>query len=193
MAYVCELGSGRKIYLDNQGTQTVITVASSGVGQQQQASISYQTGTWTTLPQLFQVPDGVAIQLTTDQGEHWLHLQGSSVSIMSGGFSPGASSQMQMQQVASMPTSVLQPMEPMQPMQPMQPTQLGDMQMNLKPMEMRMGNMEMRMGSATSGSATSGSATSGGTTPDKRRFCSQCGETVEPSDRFCSSCGHKLG
>jgi hypothetical protein len=190
MAYVCDLGGGRRIYLDNQGGQTIVTIASSGAGQQQQASSSYQTGQWTAPPQLFQSPDGVTAKLTTAQGEQWLRFQGNNVGVVGESFFPGTAQQMQMQQVASMPVpemppiqpmAPMTPLEPLPPMQPMQPMTMGNMQMN--PMEMRMGNMEMRMGTATSATTTP-SAT--------RRFCSQCGVAVEPSDRFCSSCGHRL-
>jgi NADH pyrophosphatase NudC (nudix superfamily) len=186
MAYVCELGGGRRIYLDNQGGQTAVTIASSGAGQQQQASSRYQTGQWVAPPQLFQTLEGVAIKLTTVQGEQWLHFQGNSISVMGEFSSPGAAQQMQMQQVESVPAPVVQPMQPMtpmEPMQPMQPMKMGNMEMNMNPMQMRMGNMEMRMGTATA-APTTPSAT--------RRFCSQCGAAVEPSDRFCSSCGHQL-
>jgi hypothetical protein len=31
-----------------------------------------------------------------------------------------------------------------------------------------------------------------GTTPQAKRFCTQCGTTVKSVDRFCASCGHKL-
>jgi hypothetical protein len=183
MAYTCEIGSGQHIYLDHQGGQTVVTSMSGGVGQQQQSSSSFSTGSWTAPPDLFRTPQGVVIRIHTAQGDHYIQVQGSSMGVM--GTSPGlgAAQQMQTQQVASMPSPSMPPMEPMppmQPIQPMQPMQMGGMHLNMNPMEMRMGNMEMKMGSVKTAQAAA-------------RFCSQCGVQTHPGDRFCSSCGHQLG
>jgi zinc-ribbon domain len=195
MAYACELGTGQRIYLDHQGTQTIVTTMSGGPGQQQQSSTGFHTGSWTAPPEIFQTTGGAVLKITTAQGEHFIYIQGSSMQVMGGTPSLSGSQQMQVQQVASVPTSSLPPMEPMKPMdmggmqmspmkpmEPMKPMKMGGMQMN--PMEMRMGDMEMRMGSPTASSTPN--------TPNPRRFCSQCGTAVEPEDRFCSSCGHRL-
>ncbi|HBB32671.1 MAG TPA: zinc ribbon domain-containing protein [Cyanobacteria bacterium UBA8803] len=192
MAYVCELGTGQRVYLDNQGNQTVVTTISSSLGQQQQASSSFPTGNWTAPPEVFQTPSGAVLKITTAQGGYYIQVQGGSMSAVSGMPSFGSSQQMQVQQVASPPASSMPPMQPIQPMQPMQPMEpmkpmeplkMGDMQMNMNPMEMRMGNMEMRMGSSVS-SSTSAQST--------KRFCPKCGVSINLGDRFCSSCGHRL-
>lgn len=175
MAYVCELSNGQRVYLDNQGTQTIITIISTSLGQQQQSSSGFQTGSWTSPPEMLATPNGIALKITTAQGEHYIQIQGNSISMMSGSPSFGNFQQIQVQQV---------PNNPMQPMQPMKPMKMGDMQMDINPMGMRMGNMEMRMGSTSSTSSSAASA--------KPSFCSQCGASVKPSDRFCSSCGHQL-
>jgi hypothetical protein len=194
MAYACELGTGQRIYLDNQGTQTVVTTMSGGPGQQQQSSTGFHTGVWTVPPEIFQTAGGAVLKVTTAQGEHFIYIQGSSMQVMGGTPSLSGSQQMQVQQVAGIPSSSIPsmtPMEPMKPMKPMEPMSMGGMQMN--PMEMRMGDMEMRMGSPAASSTPkipNPSAASG--TPSTRRFCSQCGTAVEPEDRFCSSCGHRL-
>ena len=185
MAYVCELGTGQRVYLNNQGAQTIVIIASGGPGQQQQSSSSFTTGSWTSLPEIFRTPNGAVLKIKTAQGEYFIQIQGSSMSVMGSSPSLGGSQQMQVQQVSSMPVSSMppmQPMEPMKPMEPMRPMKMGDMQMNMNPMEMRMGNMEMRMGSQASSSASA----------ETRRFCSQCGAPIKPEDRFCSSCGHRL-
>ncbi len=186
MAYVGELDTGQKIYLENQGTQTVITSICSGLGQQQQSSSSISTGSWTAKPEMYKTANGVVLVVTTERGKYCVQIQGSSMSVMNETPSPSKERQMQMRQVESTPASSMLPMEPMKPMEPMQPMKMGDMEMKLNPMEMRMGNMQMQMGSSLSSSAHEGGRQS------KRRFCSQCGESVAPSDRFCSSCGHRL-
>lgn len=188
MPYMCELGAGQRVYLDNQGTQTIATTTSSNPGQQQQATSSFQTGVWTAPPQILQTPVGIVIEITTAQGNYFIQVQGNSVGLMTSTPAIGSAQHMQMQQVATAPTTPttsmpsMSPMSPMPSMSPMQPMTMGNMQMQMNPMEMRLGNMEMRMGEPAPTA----------TPPATRRFCSQCGVPVKESDRFCASCGHKL-
>jgi zinc-ribbon domain len=173
MAYVCELGTGQSVYLENQGAQTVVTLISSGPGQQQQASSSFTTGVWTAPPQVFQTPHGMVLKVISEQGERSLQIQGTSVSVLGEMPSVTDSQQLTVQEVTRVPVSPLKPMEPMK-MEPMKPMNLkmGDMQMNMNPMSMRMG--------------------SGSSEENPKSFCSQCGTSVKPEDRFCSNCGHQL-
>lgn len=186
MAYTCELSSGQRIYLDNVGEQTAVTVASSGMGQQQQSGSQFTTGVWTAAPEVFRTAHGVVIKLTTAQGIHHLQLQGNQLGAMSGSPNLGNAQQMQMSSGVAMPGSTMppmqpmEPMQPMQPMEPMQPMKMGNMEMNMNPMQMRMGNMEMQMGNPHQSSVS------------KAKFCSQCGTPVKPDDRFCANCGHQL-
>jgi hypothetical protein len=175
MAYMCDLGRGQTVYLDDRGNQTIITTVSSGYGQQQQSSTSFSPGGWTAPPEIFQTPNGAILKIHSADGDRFIQIQGNSIGVTSGPPSGMSSQQMQVQQVDRLPGSSLPPMQPMQPMQPMK---MEDMEMSLNPMEMRIGNMEMRMGSASQ---------------SHRRFCSQCGASVKPDDKFCASCGHQLG
>lgn len=184
MAYVCDLGSGQRLDLDIQGTQTIVAIASSSPGQQQQATSSLQTGAWTSPPEVYRTSEGVVVKLQTAEGSEYIQIQGSSISLST--TAPALSTEQLPTQQTKILNSTLppiQPMEPMEPMKPMQPMTMGNMQMNLKPMEMRMGDMEMRMGAPVANPTTP--------TPT-RQFCSQCGVSVKPSDRFCASCGHPL-
>ena len=174
MAYKYDDGTGQSLILDNSGTQTMITLASSGAGQQQQASQSLQTGNWTAPPELFQTADGLVIKLQTDSGELFVQVQANRLSQVNAA-AIGSAQSLPLQQISS--PQPMAPMAPMAPMPPMPPMQMGDMQMNLSPMEMRMGNMRMRMGDSSSAS---------------NRFCSQCGAGIKPDDRFCASCGLQL-
>jgi hypothetical protein len=173
MAYVCELGTGQSVYLENQGAQTVVTLISSGPGQQQQASSSFTTGVWSSPPQVFQTPYGLVLKVISEQGERSLQIQGTSVSILGEMPSVTDSQQLTVQEVTRVSVSPLKPMEPMK-MEPMKPMNLkmGDMQMNMNPMSMRMG--------------------SGSSEENPKSVCSQCGTSVKPEDRFCSNCGHQL-
>jgi zinc-ribbon domain len=175
MPYVCELGNGQTLYLENNGTQTLVTLASGGVGQQQQASSGYQTGTWTTQPQVYRTSQGVIVKITA-QGEYNLLIQGSSMSLSKDSLPVDNSQPLPLKPTQMMPTSSMPPMKPMKPMQPLK---MGDMEMNLNTMEMRMGDMELKMGSPTLKKPAS-------------NFCSQCGARVNQSDRFCANCGHAL-
>ncbi len=177
MAYRYTSETGQRILLDNQTTQTIVTVASSQPGQQQQASSSFQTGTWTAPPQAFQTPLGILIKIQTVQGEQHLQIQGGNIQIGT----PAINGEMSetVQPLAMQPVEPPDSIPEMQPMQPMQPMQMGNMSMSLNPMEMRMGNMELRMDSPKP-------------TPTAKKFCSQCGTSVKPNDRFCTSCGARL-
>jgi hypothetical protein len=182
MAYMCELGPGHNVYLENQGSQTIITSIVSSLGQQQQSSISVRTGNWTASPEMYRMPHGAILKITTAQGENFVQVQGSSMSSMTSAPSLSDAQQMQMAQIAGMPaTSFIPPMEPMQPIPPMQPMKMGNMEMGMNPMEMRMGNMHLTMGSVSEPRQT-----------QARHFCNQCGSATKPEDRFCSSCGNKL-
>jgi hypothetical protein len=197
MAYMCEIGSGHRIYLDNQGTQTILTSMMGSLGQQQQSSSSMGTGAWTMPPEVYNTPYGCVVKISSAQGEHFIQVQGNSMSSVSGTPALNQAQQMQMSPVGDIPGTAeipamepIQPMtpmvpiQPMTPLQPMQPMKMGDMEMNMNPMEMRMGNMRLSMGSKTE--VTEASA------KPVRRFCSQCGAPTEPEGHFCSSCGHKL-
>ncbi|MEM9120674.1 MAG: zinc ribbon domain-containing protein [Cyanobacteria bacterium P01_F01_bin.56] len=193
MAYTCELGSGQRLYLDNLGEQTAVTLASSSAGQQQQASSQFTTGAWTAPPELFRTPQGVVIKLTTAQGTQYLQWQGHQLGMMAQNPPLGNAQPMPMSSGATMPGHPMPPLQPMppmpsmEPMPPMPPMKMGDMEMSTNPMQMRMGNMTLQMSSAVSSSVSHNAATAG-----KAKFCTQCGSPVQPRDRFCANCGHQL-
>ncbi len=164
MTYLCDLGKGQKIYFDNLGNQTAITLVSQSRGQQQQSSSQFTTGIWSSPPQIYSTGDGMVIKIMTSQGEHHFILQGSQMSIASGSMNLSNRASLPLQQTSS---SEIQPLEPMQPLQPM----------NMGNMQMKMGNMAMNMDASPA---------------SQRRFCTQCGSPVKPEDRFCASCGHPL-
>lgn len=180
MPYRCELGAGQSLYLDNQGTQTIVTQVSHRAGQQQQASSSFQTGRWTAPPQVVQTPDGVMVKVAAEQGDCTIQIQGSSMQVASGIPAASRSHSLQMQQVDSIPATLMPGIKPMEPMEPLPPMIMGDMQMSMNPMQMRMGNMELRMGEPSSPTAS------------HSQFCSQCGTAIAADDRFCRNCGQRL-
>jgi hypothetical protein len=181
MPYQCDLGPGQRIYLDNSGNTTQITLASGGPGQQQQSSTQVQTGTWTESPQVARVASGVLIRCVTAQGTFLWQVQGMQIGAVAAPAWP-TDRGVPMQPVGAIPTAPMPPMPPA-PMAPMPPMQMGDMHLSANPMTMTMGNMTLSMGNA----ATPSSA------PDTPRFCTQCGAAVGVGDRYCGHCGHTLG
>ena len=185
MAYIGNLGAGQQVYIENQGTQTLITLTSQSNSQQQSQSSSFLTGNWTVPPTLFRTPAGFVLRIESSSGQRFVQIQANELSTLQMAPSLADANVISLEQVADTSTSSQQSkqftplMEPMKPMEPLPPMKMGDMEMRMNPMEMRMGNMELRMGEKPQ--AQSGS-----------RFCSQCGQSVKDSDRFCSSCGHRL-
>jgi hypothetical protein len=125
MPYRCDLGNGQQIYLDNQGSQTIVTVASSSAGQQQQSSSSVQTGPWTEAPQVAQMGNGAVIRCVSAQGVFTIQVQGNQIGQMAGSVDWQAAQTKTVHSVDHMPGSTMPFMQPMQPMQsqPMQPMQ----------------------------------------------------------------------
>jgi hypothetical protein len=179
MPYQCDLGPGQTIYLDNPGPITLITLASGGPGQQQQATTQVQTGAWLEMPQVVRGRAGLLIRCVAAQGTFVWQIQGHQI---------GAVAATQWPEGETLPLTLNvvspNPMTPMTPMAPLPPLKMGDMEMSANPMTMRMGNMQLSMDNAASNTASAPSASA--------KFCTQCGAAIAPSDRFCGSCGHQL-
>lgn len=188
MAYQIEVQPGQQLLIENIGSQTVITLTSSGLGQQQQSSQSVHTGTWTAPPTAYRTASGVIIHMQTTEGDRTLAIQQNQIQ-MTSGTSPISGRPVSMQESAAPSTSPMPSMEPMKPMKPMEPMKpmgtlkMGNMQMSMNPMEMQMGDMKLSMNTPEADESTPAST---------RRFCTQCGTQVKPSDRFCGHCGHQL-
>ncbi len=161
MAYLCDLGQGHRLYLENHGDETAIASLMSAPGQQQQSSSRFQAGVWTQPPQLFRVAQGALVKLTASKGEIYIQVQGQSLQVTQQSPSLNQAQQLQMSVVEGMPgVEPMQPMPPLSsmpsapsisevlptPMKPLEPMRMGNMQMSLEPMQMQMGNMKMQMG-----------------------------------------------
>ncbi|MBW4471829.1 MAG: zinc ribbon domain-containing protein [Stenomitos rutilans HA7619-LM2] len=198
MGYLCDLGSGQTVYLENVQHQTLVTVASSYPGQQQQSSSGFQTGSWTAPPEVLRSTIGLVVKLYTDQGEWFISIQGSRLSVLNEAPSLAEAQPLQVQSVAHKPGDsrpTMPSIQPMPLMTPMPPMTMGNMQMDRNTMSMQMGSMHMSMNPiAPSASKASQTNTAGSHTADEQRnFCSQCGTAITPGDRFCAHCGHQLG
>ncbi|MBD2104660.1 zinc ribbon domain-containing protein [Leptolyngbya sp. FACHB-261] len=178
MAYTGDLGNGQQVYVENQGTQTLISLSSSSPGQQQSQRCTLETGAWLSPPILFRVPRGLILRLESAQGQQFVHLQAGGISTLATAPSLLDADILPLQVSPSLASN--QSAVEIQPMQPMQPMRMGNMEMQMNPMEMRMGDLELRMSSSQPSSTPS-------QTPG--RFCSQCGQSVAASDRFCIHCG----
>ncbi len=194
MIYLANLGANQQLYIENQGSQTLMTLVSSSRGQQQSQSSSFATGSWTAPPTLFRSDGNFLLRIDSTGGQHFVQLQASGFNSLKTAPSLINADVMPLQQVSETATSSqssvqFKPIEPMKPMEPMEPMKLGNMSMSTNPMEMRMGNMQMRMGEASESKSQSKSTSKSKST---QRFCTECGNQVKAGDRFCGNCGHKL-
>ncbi len=69
MADKCELSNSQEVYIENQGLQTLVTLASSSSSQQQQASAGFQTGKWTVPPTLYKTASKIVVRIESEQGQ----------------------------------------------------------------------------------------------------------------------------
>lgn len=181
------LGSGQQLFLEQSGNQTVITLAQTTSGQQQSQRSSFLTGAWSETPVLMQTAIGWMVQLKTAQGHFTIEIAGTAIQLLANS-TPVAGTRMPLQtQETAASMSPMPPLEPLPPLQ-MGKLKMGEMEMQMQPMTMRMGNLEMQMGNQAGETPAERAAES-----DRRaKFCSQCGQAVQPEDQFCSQCGHLL-
>ncbi|MBW4692564.1 MAG: zinc ribbon domain-containing protein [Lyngbya sp. HA4199-MV5] len=201
MAYFCDLGAGQSVYLENVHHQTLVTVANSHPGQQQQSSSGFQTGSWTAPPEVVRSPIGFTVKLQTDRGDWFVSIQGTRLSVSNEAPSWAEAQSLPVESVAQKPTSAMPPMQPMPPMPPMQPMTMGNMQMDQGAMSMQMGNMRLSMNpigrsqsdlSHDQAQTTTVASKASSTADGPQKFCCQCGTQIKPGDRFCAHCGHQL-
>lgn len=178
MPYQYDLGLGQKIYLDNSGSTTVITLASSSPGQQQSGT-QVQTGPWTEVPQATRSGSGMLLRCVTAQGVFIWQVQGMQISKADTAVWP-AQQAVFLQPIETGPSAMppMAPIKPITPIKPMAPMTMGNMHMSANPMTMQMGDMTLSLGNAEASNA--------------QKFCTQCGSATKAGDRFCGNCGHQL-
>ena len=147
MIYLGNLGSNQQLYLENRGSQTLITLVSSSSGQQQSQRSSLETGSWTAPPSLFCSDGNFLLRIDSVGGQHFIQVQANGFNSLRTGPSLLNADVIPLQKVPETETSSQSSIQfqPMEPMETMKPMRLGNMSMGMKPMEMRMGNMYMRM------------------------------------------------
>ena len=197
-SYRYDLDNAQAIYLSNQAILTTVTFSTSGTGQQQQSSQSVSTGQWTAPPEIYKLGGGFVAVISAQQ-PYYLSIQGHQMQMSAGASGAGIA-----QQISQLEPLPMQPTEPssvpsMQPMTPMQPMTMSMGNMSMSMGEMNMGEMnmgEMSLSSQASSSVAQSSAESQPTEArsgaGKKKFCSQCGNSVGAGDRFCAQCGHQL-
>jgi hypothetical protein len=83
MIFTFDLEIGRRVHLENRGTQTLVTICSNGVRQQQQSSSSFQSGQWISSPEITNTSDGIEIKIITSKSQHCIQIQGNSIGLKS--------------------------------------------------------------------------------------------------------------
>jgi hypothetical protein len=197
MAYYSDLPNGIRLYLDNQGDQTIVILLMQQPGQQQQSANRFTTGQWQAIPQIFGTANGVIVRFVGSIGELSLTVQGMAMQ-QGTAIDLATATPMAVIAIDALPTGLT--MAPMQPMAPMQMTPL-----QMAPMTMQMGNMAMSMAAppvilpttippspAHSPQTSPANSPASPATNSAPKFCSQCGTAVKPTDRFCASCGAAL-
>lgn len=124
--YLFDMGPGQFLAILSDGDKTVLTLQSSGVGQQQSQQSSFSTGPWIAPPQAWEYAGIYYVRVQTQGGSLWLQAGRGQIGL---GQTPPANATPLPGR--SMSSSQPQPIPEMPPM---------------KPMEMRMGNMAMQMG-----------------------------------------------
>lgn len=174
MALQGQLSEERKLFVENDGDQTHISLQSGSSGQQQSQGSSFTTGAWQQEPVLYKTPHGPVLQVEGAKGRVCFQIHGNSIHILDETPNVYDAETIPLHEAEA---PHIKPMAPMKPMQPMKP---------MAPMEMKMGDMHLKMGGESSGE-NSGEAPETGA-----RFCTQCGARVEAGDKFCGKCGRKL-
>jgi len=82
MAYLGELGEDEQLYLENQGNSTQITIRRMAAGQQQNHSMTLDTGPWIEPPTLFCTASGVILKIETAQGSTFMQLRGYQMQVL---------------------------------------------------------------------------------------------------------------
>jgi hypothetical protein len=191
MVYNCELESGRQVFIENHNRQTLITMGSSGTGQQQSQRNSFETGEWDHPPTLFKTSDGFVLRVEAEGNRFFFRLEASGTQTLSGAPSLRDADVLPLQKAAVEKSMNMEPMAPMRPMKPMQPMEPMQPLNSMKPMEMHMGNMSMRMGKQEQ-ELPRRDLEQRGPGRASGRFCTQCGQPADKADRFCGRCGHQL-
>ncbi|MCC0176720.1 zinc ribbon domain-containing protein [Waterburya agarophytonicola K14] len=179
MSYTANLTENRRIAIANRGNQTTISLTSSNVGQQQSQTTGFTTGSWQSLPQLYQLGTNFVLKINSDRNSYYLLIQAHGISTIP---APDLNNAVEVDLQKSEDSTTIPhkiEFEPMAPMPPMQPMKMGNMSMDLNSMSMKMGNMSLNMNDSQTSTST-------------KHFCSQCGQKAKISDRFCSSCGYQL-
>ena len=174
MAYKANLNANQQLIIENRDIQTSIAIISSSPSQQQSQSSIITTGHWTTLPQLFKTSSSFILEIESDRGQYFIQIQANGIQTLATAPFLDNAQRLEFQEIHS--TATKQSKIEFEPMKPME---MGNMSMSMNPMSMRMGNMSMQMEKEVKSASA-------------QRFCTQCGQEVEPSDRFCGSCGHQL-
>ncbi len=80
MIYVWELEKDKQLYVENQGTQTVITIITSRSGERQAQRRTFETGVWRVPPLLLRTATDPVLQMESARGHIFMRIQDNDVS-----------------------------------------------------------------------------------------------------------------
>ncbi|MBI1929164.1 caspase family protein, partial [Candidatus Poribacteria bacterium] len=80
MIYIWDLEKGKQLYVENQGTQTVITIITSRSGERQVQRRTFEIGVWRVPPLLLRTATDLVLQIESARGHIFMRIQDNDIS-----------------------------------------------------------------------------------------------------------------
>ena len=81
-AYAAELKAGQQLRVENDGTETTVTLSSGGPSQRQRQTRAFRTGEWRRPPSLMEAGEGAVLRIEAAEGEFYIRLLGGSAELL---------------------------------------------------------------------------------------------------------------
>ena len=155
-AYTCDLDNDQQIYIQNQGSQTEISLVSGGQNQRQSQRNSFETGSWRVPPTVFHLANAAVLRIESEQGEYFIQVQANRMSQLNAPPSLSDADVLPLRKTEAESRDSTPEMKPMEPMKPME-------------------SMQMQMGGALPRPSMRFCPQCGNRVGRGDRFCSYCG------------------
>ena len=120
MTYVCDIGNGQRLLVENDGDDTQVALSSGDSGQQQNQSTGFDTGKWSKSPELFRTSENLVLRLEGKSGVKFIGVHGNQIESMRNEPDLKNAENLALKE-SNENIARMKPMEPMRPMEPMKP------------------------------------------------------------------------
>jgi hypothetical protein len=120
MTYVCDIGNGQHLLVENDGDDTQVALSSGDSGQQQNQSTGFDTGKWSKPPELFRTSENLVLRLEGKSGVKFIGVHGNQIESMRNEPDLKNAENLTLKE-SNENIARMKPMEPMSPMEPMKP------------------------------------------------------------------------